>query len=660
LTSYLLALSGIVTTFLFFSSQTEPSRIVTIQRPMVITQERKTPAYFVYQQTQRLQVENSAPAMTAKAIANRLPTTYLSNLSLSPSPAKLLVAEMKFNKREFLAAPDAEFFQSVVFSAQTPERAPATKSEKKYSTAMAMQNLQISAAAKPALANKLENKWATIRGKFELIEGVGVVDHIIELKRIEEGQVREVGYIDLKAGLYSIDIESPRGQLVAEIKDRNGFIIGEDREPLINLQSRGSFYEGPFLRLGQPAGLATNPIFTNATAGTKIAGAREKSSEKSSTRATIFDNQNALEKPEDTFTNISGYSSTISRFFDPRAKYKNITSIRHTGDKTETSLFTKKWTDGVVSYISDIQKIEFKSKNGPLIIGRVLQNGKPVLNAEVQIATAPGLLPIYFDQFMIPAFNQTSTSENAYFMFVGLEPDNYQVIAFKQNIILGSQMFIAEEDAVAFQNIASQSIPRIKVVRSFDAFAGVATSVDVAHAESPEVLEISDEGTASLKTFSQMGLSEFLVRSPDRQYLPIRYIQNALQDYVHLPMIQEQWLTAAKEYKKITGLAAGLTASLTVSLTESPPETGIIIGFSKNLNFDVYLAADNYNKNDIVYFNSAGNIVEEPNVGGGFVLFNVPVGAREVIVQERLTDRIYAQFFNVLSQQVSVAHFGGE
>ncbi|MEK6627245.1 MAG: carboxypeptidase-like regulatory domain-containing protein, partial [Bdellovibrionota bacterium] len=550
------------------------------------------------------------------------PSTYLSNLSLSEPASRVQVAEMKFNKSEFLAAQDTGFRTANIFMAQ-PEAAEVT--------------------------NTLINKWATIRGKFELIDGVGVVDHYIELKRIEEGQVREAGRIDLIAGQYSIDIESPRGYLIAQIKDRNGRLIGEDRERLINLYSRGNFYEGPFLRVGLPPSVAVNPSFRLPAEGTRVASgstnnvSKKTGDNKSPVAATIFDNQNWLEKPGDVFTNVSNYSSTISRIFDPSQIYKNITSIRHTGEKTETFMFTTKWTEGVISYISDVQKIEFKSKNGPIIIGRVLSDGKPVLHAEVQLAMTTAGAPIYFDQFMIPSVTQTSTSENGYFMFVGLEPNNYHIVAAKEGLVLGSQMFIAEEDSIAFQNIATQSIPKTNIVRSFDAFTAEPANVEVVFTDAEGALETRD-GNASFKTYSQNGISEYLVKTNDQKYLPIRYIQSSLQEYVHLPMIQEQWLSAITEFKKII----------------RNPDDGIIVGFSKNLSYDIYLTAEGYNKENMVYFNSFGEIVSEATLGGGFILFNVPAGAREVVAQEQNTERIYSQVFNVMAGQISVTHFSAD
>lgn len=652
MTTYVSILAIAAIPVLFFTSKTEWSRVVTIQRPIVITQERKTPAFYVFQQIQRLQQKNPTPKTTA--------TKYLSSLSLFTPEVRVQIAEMKLDKREISSTWDKNYYAVGVGVHKAAKMANAAH-EAVIVRNSQTDNLRQGGRSYERVFNTnsgimtppptvLTKKWATIRGKFELIGGVGIIDHYIEIKRVEEGQVRELGRIDLAAGLYSIDIESPRGHLIAQIKDRNGALIGEDREGLINLQSRGHFYEGPFLQVGQPETLATNVDFPTGRGATAV--------------VSLFDNQKILEKPDAVFENISRNSSTISRVFDPTKTYKNITSIRQTGDKTKTPMFTTKWTDGVISYASDVQKTDkemaaklvAKLKSGPIIIGQILLDGKPVSNATVEI-DGVGISPIYFDQFMIPSLAAKGTSQNGYFMFVGVGSGTYQVVAFKKDWALGSQMFIAEEEAVAFQNISSLSIPKTKVLRTFDAFSSEPVAADIVTPEAFGALETSPEGTF-FKTFSEQSLSEYLVRTStistnDGNYIPIRYVQSSRQDYVHVPLIHEKWLEAIKNIAQ-----QQLTAQQQLKeTTGAVPNTGIIIGFTKDLEYDAYLVSEGYNKNNIVYFNSLGEPTPAPTQGGGFVLYNVPIGAREVVLQERSTEKIYSQVFNVLESQVSVAHF---
>ena len=483
-------------------------------------------------------------------------------------------------------------------------------------------------------------KWATVKGKFELIEGVGVVDHFIELKRIEEGQVREVGRVDLRAGTYSIDIESPQGYLVAQITDRNGTQIGTDQQKIINLQSRGAYFEGPFIRVGRPATLAANPIMPAIPSRTAMRGLAHAPMTQPAFATTLFSNQHTLENPTDAFANISHNSSTIAHIVDVNLIYKTMVSIRQTSDQTETPLFTNKWVQGVVAYISDQQKIEFKSQTAPLLMGRVLMNEKPVAGAQVQIENHPGVEPIYFDQFMIPNFKLTETSDSGYFMFVGLEEEAYTVAAFKNNKMLGYQMFVAEEDAISFQNIVSTQAPRSEIVRTFDAFSGAPVETDLIIPDIEEIVQ-TNLGTSVYRTNNKSGVGLFLARSNLPDYIPIRYFQDARRDYTHIPMIQEVWLKKMQTSKLINEM----------------PNTGMIVGFVPELKYEMYLAKDGYDKDQVVYFDQQGSAVSQPVAGGGFILFNVPMGINEVIVQEKNTDRIFSQVYEVKINQVSSSHF---
>lgn len=626
-----------LTSVLFFSSKIEQSRIVTIHRPLVITQERRSPAFYVFRQIQELKKNDAEPVK----LKTEKRSTYLSNFSLPGADLKVHIAEMKFNKKEFSSMWDIKSevalgSNEIIKSPLGFSVSPIINSGTKEKTIQ-------------ELVQSSTGRRTTIRGKLELVEGVGITDHYIELKRIEEGMVREIGRIDLNEGLYSIEIESTNGYLMVQIKDRKGFLIGEDRERLVNLQNHGSFYEGPFLRVKPPHTIAANPtLATEHYSRTNVAHVKSAAGNKIATSKTVmkdisvslFDSQSVLENPGDAFANISRYSSTISRVFDPSRIYKNTTSIRYSGEKTETSLFTSKWVEGAVSYIADIQKIEFNEKSLPVIIGRIVVDGKPASNIEVQIETEPGIQPIYLDQFMIPSITQKKTSENGYFMFVGLEPDNYQVLALKENVIVGSQFFIAEEEAIAFQNISINTLPRTKTLRTFDAFTAVPVSTDIVLAEIEGVLE-AESGIASFKTYSENSTSEYLVRTNNASYLPIRYIQNSSEDYIHLPMIPKDWLENIKTK---------------LQLIEAP-NTGIVVGFTRDLIYDVYLISENYSKNNIVYFNELGQITSKPVNGGGFVLYNVPIGSREIVLQEQLTEKIYSKVFNIKSGQASVTHF---
>lgn len=635
MTSVLALIAIIIPAFLLYSPKVEQNRVMTVTRPLVITQERKTPAYYLYQQVKA--VEKSAPIQPAM-------TTYLSSQNYIAPETAVAVNEMKVNRREIASDVDAGFSTTALRSDYE------TNLMNTVASAAQTQSAALSTVTNPPLQPEPtrlspSTKWATIQGKFESL-GIGFIDQVIELKRVEEGQVRELGRVDLKAGLYSIDIGSPQGTLVARILDRSGAVIAEDHQRIENLVSRGNYYEGPFIRVRHAGSVASNPTIP-AGRGASAISQSVRSPNKATPKpkdsgfiTTLFSDQNQLEAPTDEFSNISRHSSTIAIVSDKTQAYRKVVTIRQTGDTTQTPLFSEKWISGMLEYISDQQKIQFKSNQISMVIGRAMVDGKPAAGVQMQIENHPGVYPIYLDQFMIPNMHQTETSDNGYFMFVGLEEATYAVSAFRQNQIIGHQLFIAQEGVVSYQNVVSQSTARSVVVRSFDAFTSEVVESDVATPDLEEILQTTS-GVVSYRKHSALGVTQFLVRTNVEGYTPIRYFQDARKEYVHLPQIREEWLKQIQSQR----------------LINDKTDTSTFVGFVPDMDYQIYLVYEGYNRDQIVYFDMQGRVSPVPVKGGGFILYNVPHDAHEIIVQQEGSDRIYSQVFQSAAGQVGVSHF---
>ena len=307
--------------FFLYSSRIEKTRVVTITKPIVITQARKTPAFYLYQHAQNLEIK--------KDDSETKTSTFLNAESFSVATQPLALAEMKLDREEIGTKTDYGFQLSEQEIARRPNiNLPALPTS----------NFEESPATQVQINPAPLQKWATVKGKFEVKDGVGVVDHIVEVKRVEEGQTREVGRVDLKAGIYSIDIENPQGYLIAQIKDRSGFLIGEDRQKIVNLANHGNYFDGPFIRVGQPPQMAANPEFppTIASGGRKPSSDVRSQSAKpapSTVVASLFSQQLNLEKPNALFGNISKNSSTIAVIEDQKNTYAQVVTIRQTGDE---------------------------------------------------------------------------------------------------------------------------------------------------------------------------------------------------------------------------------------------------------------------------------------------------------------------------------------
>ena len=285
-------------------------------------------------------------------------------------------------------------------------------------------------------------------------------------------------------------------------------------------------------------------------------------------------------------------------------------------------------------------KIEFKSKTAPVLIGQTRLNNAASAGVTVEIESQPGLKAIYLDEFMIPNLKLESTSENGYFLFVGLEAGTYPVVALKNGTIIGQQIFIAEEDHISYQHLVSSTAVRSILFRTYDAFSGEPQDSDIVIPDYADIIETAG-GIASYRTYNQLGLSQFIVRAK-QDYMPINYIQDSRKDHVHIPLIREMWLSNLQSQQQINDL----------------PDSGTIVGFIPDLEkFELFLISENYDSKQIVYFDRLGEMSNAPVNGGGFVMFNVPVGAQEVLVQEVPTGRVFSQVHVVKLNQTSISHF---
>ncbi len=653
MTTYLAIITFAVSSIFLFATKTEHHRVVTIQKPIVITQERRTPAFFAYQQSQLLRASKPEVAVTK--------STFLTNLNEQPHLPHFQLTEMRLTKTEYIA------YQTALYKSRVIAGAQYDHSGFDYEKVIFNSDPQESAfdyADAPTVLSP-ERRWAIVQGNFELRDGVGITDHIIDIKRVEDGLVREQGRINLSAGTYSIEIESPNGYLVAEVRDKSGLIIGEDRQRLVNLQGRGSFLQGPFIKVKRPDGtLAGNPsqgkgnpsASVNWATGGDTVAAKGKSGGSSSVAsfkaapsatsggtvlaATIFNDQKVFTRATDEFSNVSLLSSTIARIYDPSQIYNNVVSIRMAGERAETPMFTKSWLSNAVNIVAREQQIQIK-QGLPVLIGRVFVDGQPMAGAQVQIEKSLNARAVYLDQFLNPSSVIAETTSNGYFMFVGVDPGSYDVVAFANNHIIGSQLFTAEAGSISFQNIYSKNIPVSQMIRSYDAFTADPVETDIYLSSQDEIIQTA-EGSASFRSYVENNVSDFTVRTADPQYVPLRLVQSGKKDYAHIPMIQENWLNQIKQSKLINDL----------------PAHGTIIGFTPQLKYEVYLAADNYDKSNVVYFTKEGELASTPQANGGFIMFNVPEGAKEVVLNNLENEKIFSQVLSVDSQQISAINFG--
>lgn len=595
----------------FYSPKVDKKGTVFLTRTMTISQERNTPAYTVFKLAQ-----NSTNLSLAEK-PNQKNRTLLSSAELNNdliSTDKMVLTSMSFDKKSLLDQADQQLRtlamndeDSLLLSQIVDEPGSHQKS---YTTA---------------------SESATIKGQFELVDGVAIIDHKVTLKRILEGQSVEIGKVNLKEGTYEIAVGSFEGEITAEIKDQSGLIIGEDHQKLVGLTRQANYFKGPTLRLGKPLAFAMNVRdYENKSENSRFSNEAAK--------AYFFSKNFELKKTSDIYPNVARHSATIGFIESPNQLFASTLSIRTTKDKSETILFSAKWVDAVTQYVSEKMQIEFVTDAG-FLIGRVLVDGKPIAGARIVVENQPSLEPIYFNTLLIPDFKSSQTTDNGLFIFPGLRTGSYQVTAFLADKNLGSQIYFVEPQIVSYQEIQSTTKAQIQTVRSFDAFTGQATATDLQIPGVTDILTV-ESGFEKYKTYHDSGLVEILNRPQLAQYASYIYLQNLSKNYLQLPQIEDRFINYLK-------------ASLQVN---DRPQSSLFIGFVQYSKYEVHLAMENsYSR--IIYFNATGEISDKPVPFGGFAIFNIPAGSQEIVIENKDTQRTASQVFYAGDLKTFVSHF---
>lgn len=474
-------------------------------------------------------------------------------------------------------------------------------------------------------------------GPIEIVGGLAVTnEHHIEVRRSEEGILKELGRVDLKQGLYNIAVEQTSGTVIARLVDKEGKTLGEGSFRLSRIVTNNSrSLQGPKIRIEPQADYAGSIASAYHSKATDSAPAQ--------TRVTFVKGASEVQvKKEGTVAmdNVTKGSSTVMRAAAP--KHLQTAAIIISGKEFKSLLYP----ESMIKALQDIvgQQRNMSIDGAPTIIwGKVSQDGKDLSGIDVSVESDPSLQPIYFNQFLLPDTQLKATSENGLFAFVQVEPGFHSLLATRSGSIVGYQNVVVEEGSVAQGDIESTIKKESVPLRIYDAFSGEAMPATVTMQTLSTDLEVnSGVATVTLPQINRLGMMR--VHPENVDYVSARYLYNDTDDYIHGPLVKWSWLNAIKSYLRI----------------DDPASAGIVVGFVPDEDFEVYLAAyDNFEPRHIVYFDMQGRILQNRKgiAGGGFILYNVPEDTHEVVVLGARTQKVYSRVIPVDADSLTVLNF---
>ncbi|WP_413583071.1 hypothetical protein [Bdellovibrio sp. HCB288] len=476
-----------------------------------------------------------------------------------------------------------------------------------------------------------------IVGPIEITGGLAVTnEHHIEVRRNDEGVLKELGRVDLQKGTYNIDVEQTSGTVVARLVSKDGKTMGEGSFRLNRLVPGSQNYlSGPKIKI-EP-----HPDYSVAVLSAYNSTAKDAAP--GQTRVTFVKGVSDVKVNREgiaSMENVTKGSSTVMRAAAP--KHLETTNIIVSGKETRSTLYPEAMVSALLEIMAS-QRQESYEGAPSLIWGKVTLDGKPVAGIDVVVETAPDLKPVYFNQFMIPDPKLTKTSENGLYAFVQVPFGFHSLLATRSDSIFGYVNVVSEEGAIAQGDLEATMKMESVPMRVFDAFNGEPMPATITMQSIPDEVNVpTGVATVSLPNVNRLGLMR--VHPEGADHIPARYLYNDNDEFVHIPLVRWDWLRSIKNHLKIS----------------DTPSSGLIVGFVPDEDFEVFLAGyDNFNPQDIVYFDMQGRILQNRKgvAGGGFVIYNAPEDTHEVVVTGARTQKVYSRVVPVDANSLAVLNF---
>jgi hypothetical protein len=461
------------------------------------------------------------------------------------------------------------------------------------------------------------NDELEIQGNFQISGGLGFTnEHYFEIRRRNEGIDQEQGVMNLKAGSYAIRLKGRSGELVARIRDQKHRVLGEASLRLSRLDSKlAGKTKGPTLVLTPRTDIAGqySPVYSVASTGQSKPGRPVLAALKGAAFSGASE-MSISKSGEFEFENVQKGSFTVLK---GQAKgYAQTLALVPAGSRADLPLFPETMIESLKTITSDQRQMSLDDPTAPVIWGKVSLDGRMMAGVTVEIESAPGLQPIYFNQFLLPDSTLKSTSENGLYAFISVPAGFHSLMAKRGDAYFAHQNVVTERGSVSVAELASSLRTEKSILRVYDAFTGEPRPAILIHQAADRELQVGNQGSISAVLPFSHRLSLVQLR-PEAPYVSANYLVDDAEGYAHLPLVRGDWLLWFKSNQKM----------------DDDPSSSIVVGFVPDENFTADVL-DPQGRTRIIYFDGRGLPTGQDKgvAGGGFLIYGLSPGVREIMI----------------------------
>ncbi len=475
---------------------------------------------------------------------------------------------------------------------------------------------------RPASTTSEAQDPVQVSGMVRMQGGLAYMGEKTQVKvfRKNRGQFLESASVELPSGQFSIDLAGLSGELVAELQTREGEVLGRGEVDLGLLATTEDSVKIALLPAEEGLRISALSAHSHGLNKKYVEGSR------------AFVDALALElkaNEEGVFFDQlhSADSSYIARLEAP--KHWTTLAVGLASQAQDVRLFPNSMMEALFSLTADVYAWDVDLlKSRAVIWGRVTEKGQSKAGAKVELAQAGLAEVIYLNQHFLPDHRLEATSENGLFVILMVESGIHSLRATVGRRSLPSVIVPAEVGKVSYLEMEAGPNRKatIQLTQPFGAMEEDLTGT-ISLLGSEHVLDVEAEESI---VYSSGPGQMILEASAGREFEVTRVTLPRQTRDIELPMIPRQWLLDVSAQKRV---------SYDLS-------SGVVVGFVHGDNFSVYLEDGlNYPNHQIVYFDQEGRVLDgmEGVSGGGFVLFNLPFGARTVTVLPKNQSSIFTQ-----------------